>query len=130
MKDLESAAREIIRLGEKATGTWGVLPGVGEDEDEGCMLVGAVGPSYRFLIGDYWEYAPNPKPMHILSEEEAQARAKADQMFAAHTANHAVELAKSWLEMREALRAIDKHNNDIMLAAEDIMDTLAGDKDE
>ena len=62
-------------------GPWGTLPGVGENEDEGCFDVGAVGPSYSFLVDDYWDEENGIKPMHILHEEEAQRRAKADQMF-------------------------------------------------
>lgn len=68
---------------EATPAPWGILPGCGDNEDEGCMEVGAVGPSHRFLIGDCWEYAPDPQPRRILPEGEANRRAHADQAFIA-----------------------------------------------
>ncbi len=64
-------------------GPWPTIPGFGMNEDDGTMIAGSVGPDYPFLAGDQWEYEPDPRPMGLYKEADAQMLAKADQDFIA-----------------------------------------------
>jgi hypothetical protein len=79
---ITEAELDALDAAERAAtaGPWPKEPGYGPDEDEGDWVIGAVGPSHRYLIDDAWDYDDMPQPS-VLLEAEAKRRAEADQHF-------------------------------------------------
>lgn len=98
---------------------WSGIPVCEDSEGATYMSAYASGPIYRFLIDDKWEHN-STKPMGIISEEEANRRAQADQKFAKAARTMMPKLIAVAEAAKDVERLISKEVNPALSAAKEV----------